>query len=1207
MKRKGKQMVTAVLSTAMLFTMSSMPVYAEENVEAQINEIDGVGTSVDSLQFAIGKIQPTEGQVGQAYSEMLSMKEGSASSWEIVDGSLPAGLNLDKATGKISGIPEEAGSFVFTVKAVSGEDETVSDEAEFSIEITEGKGDYSQPADGLIQDTTNLADGITTFGLNDAKSMEVVQVDVSTETSTDSRYTIESNRIVFKDSNVIYELTGTTDKYLAFWIPNEPEEYHLRLNNVTVNGGLTNGSEGGSTYVDVEVPEGTENYLSEIKANDLTIHGSGTINTTFFTINQKPAGGNLSSSLHITDTTIVVETKASGSNSWEGAVVLDGNANVTMTGNDINPVLKVGQGPNETASVTLRDNASLKCLQENMDTPYENIVDGIQLNDSSLSLEDNSYLEAEGKSSTNAYGSGSAIISNVDVTVADQAEMELRAYGVALSSTWGNVILNGGTTKVESYGSNAIYAGGDLEVDGGTLNAATTAWYPAIYTDGEVLIQNHAEVTAKGGNDTIRGVSGVTISDSTVNATTLISNTAIFSDANVIIEDQSDITAIGIGGGIYGGNGVAISDSAVEVTNEGQTGPAIFSDANGDEDLTIENSIIKVTAPGDFTINGNNKLYIRNSWVESFGGEVDHMANWTTWENMVSFQDDEGTVVGNPSIPDDVEMTTDMRLSISANTSLTVPASKTLTNSGAIENIGGIKNDGTISNGGTITNKVTNMNLPDSLTLKTGNTQSFTDYVTYGTITGNAVTGTAPVNDCTWSSDKPEIASVENGVVTAKAAGTAVITASAENMQDTCTITVQKKSSSGGSSSGSITTENTNPDGSTTTTETKPDGTKVETTVKDDGTKVETTTRPDGSKTEVTTEPDGTKTTVDTAKDETVTTTVEKPDGSKTETKEEPNGTVTTTKTDKEGNMKETVEKLDGTTTTTYDNVDGTYSVTVADADGNTKSEVTLTEEAILKAAEEKESISLPMPELSLTDDKEKAPVVTVSLPENTEVAVEIPVEDVTAGTMAVLVDENGTETIIKTTVSTENGILVKLTDGDTVKVVENGKEFDDVPEGYWGYEAVQFVSSRELFAGTGDAVFSPDAPMTRAMVWTVLARLDGINTTGKIWYAAGQQWAMENGISDGTNPNTEVTREQMAAMLYRYALLKEYDTAEKADLADYADAASISDYAVEAMAWANAKEVVNGVTTTTLEPQMDAARVQVAQMLKSFCENVVK
>lgn len=74
---------------------------------------------------------------------------------------------------------------------------------------------------------------------------------------------------------------------------------------------------------------------------------------------------------------------------------------------------------------------------------------------------------------------------------------------------------------------------------------------------------------------------------------------------------------------------------------------------------------------------------------------------------------------------------------------------------------------------------------------------------------------------------------------------------------------------------------------------------------------------------------------------------------------------------------------------------------------------------------------------------------------------------------------------------------MVKLTDGNTIKVVENDKEFDDVPEIYWGYEAVQFASSRELFTGTGDSVFSPDAPMKRAMVWTVLARLDGTRHRG--------------------------------------------------------------------------------------------------------------
>lgn len=1154
MKRKGKQMMTAVLSTAMLFTMSSMPVYADESVEAQINKIEDVdsfGTNEDSPQFAIGDIQLADGQVGQAYSEMLSMKEGIASSWEIVDGSLPAGLALNEETGEISGTPEEEGSFVLTVKAVSGEDETAFDEAELCLEVAE-----------IFSNGLKISEARGNIAAPEIMGTALTEENGYTMTCGKGKVTFnpETNTLTLDNADINCSDSGKNGiKY---------------QNNDLSADGLTIELVGDNT---IEMTNNMQAILAI--CNEVTITGNGTL-----TLNGPDHNITASGILNIENTTLVCTS------------TVDGKFNLDVQGG-----LNI-----KKSKVTLNGSNGRYGINATQGTSFD-----VNVEDSTLDI-NGGYI--------GIYTYGDIQFRNSDVTITDTTDSSINTsknltiIGGKTETTSnnlpicvsGDIYLTNTDVTANSSGGNAIYACGDLKVDSGTLNATTTAWYPAIYTDGKILMQNNAEVTAEGGNDTIRGVSGVTISDSTVNATTLISNTAIFSDANVIIEDQSDITAIGIGGGIYGGNGVAISDSVVEVTNEGQTGPAIFSDANGDEDLTIENSIIKVTAPGDFTINGNNKLYIRNSWVESFGGEVDHMDNWTTWENMVSFQDNAGTVIGSPSLPDDVEMTADMTLTIPADASLTVPADKTLTNSGTIENAGEITNDGTI------TNKATSMNLPDSQTLKVGNTQSFTDYVTYGTITGNAVTGTAPVNNCTWSSDKSEIASVENGVVTAKAAGTAVITASADNMQDTCTITVQKKSSGGSSSSGSssgvgTTTETTNPDGSTTTTETKPDGTKVETTVKDDGTKVETTTRPDGSKTEVTTEPDGTKTTVDTAKDETVTTTVEKPDGSKTETKEEPNGTVTTTETDKDGNQKETVEKLDGTTTTTYDNVNGTYSVTVADADGNTKSEVTLTEEAILKAAEEQESISLPMPELPLTDDKEKAPVVTVSLPENTEVAVEIPVEDVTAGTVAVLVDENGTETIIKTTVSTENGILVKLADGDTIKVVENSKEFDDVPESYWGYEAVQFASSHELFAGTGDAVFSPDAPMTRAMVWTVLARLDGINTTGEIWYAAGQQWAMEHGISDGTNPNAEVTREQMAAMLYRYALLKEYDTAEKADLAGYADAASISDYAVEAMAWANAKKVINGVTTTTLEPQMDAARAQVAQMLKSFCENVVK
>ena len=195
----------------------------------------------------------------------------------------------------------------------------------------------------------------------------------------------------------------------------------------------------------------------------------------------------------------------------------------------------------------------------------------------------------------------------------------------------------------------------------------------------------------------------------------------------------------------------------------------------------------------------------KDSWVESFGGEVDHMDNWTTWENMVSFQDNEGTVIGDPSLPGDVEMTEDMTLTIPEGTSLTVPDEYTLTNKGAITNTEGINNNGEISNEGTITNKALAIALPESLTLKAGNSQSLTDYVTYGTITGNEVAENAPVNETlNWASDDENVASVKDGTVTAKYAGTAVITASTGDLSDECTVTVEKKETTSSGSSYSL-------------------------------------------------------------------------------------------------------------------------------------------------------------------------------------------------------------------------------------------------------------------------------------------------------------------------------------------------------------------------------------------------------------------
>ena len=316
---------------------------------------------------------------------------------------------------------------------------------------------------------------------------------------------------------------------------------------------------------------------------------------------------------------------------------------------------------------------------------------------------------------------------------------------------------------------------------------------------------------------------------------------------------------------------------------------------------------------------------------------------------------------------------------------------------------------------------------------------------------------------------------------------------------------------------------------------------------------------------------------------------------------------MTTTTTDTAGNQTAVVEKPDGSSQTTVSNKDGSGSVTLVDADGNIISQATLSEAAVAAAQEKGEAVTLPMPEVPVTTDRETAPTVTVDLPVGGSVKVEIPVEDVTPGTVAVLVKSNGDEEIIKTSVTTGSGVTVTLNDGDTVKIVDNSRDFADVPDNYWGAEAVDFAVSRELFAGTSATTFAPDTAMTRAMIVTVLARFEGADTTtGDTWYEAGRQWAMENGVSDGTNMDASLTREQLATMLWRYAQSKGYDTTQGGmAIREYADFEQISDYAVEAMTWAVNTGLISGTSSTTLSPQGPATRAQVATILMRFIEGM--
>ena len=201
------------------------------------------------------------------------------------------------------------------------------------------------------------------------------------------------------------------------------------------------------------------------------------------------------------------------------------------------------------------------------------------------------------------------------------------------------------------------------------------------------------------------------------------------------------------------------------------------------------------------------------------------------------------------------------------------------------------------------------------------------------------------------------------------------------------------------------------------------------------------------------------------------------------------------------------------------------------------------------------------------------------------------------------------TYTIDKLTVSTR--IEVEFTD--------ESLPFTDVRRSDWFYEDVAFAYENGLFAGTSDTTFSPNASMTRAMLVTVLYRLEGepavsgrsgfSDVTFNSYYEDAVTWAADNGIVNGTSittfsPNANVTREQMAAILYRYAQYKKYNTAASSSLNGFTDQASVSGYATASLEWAVAEKLVNG-SAGKLMPTGNATRAQVAAILHRFVENV--
>ena len=166
---------------------------------------------------------------------------------------------------------------------------------------------------------------------------------------------------------------------------------------------------------------------------------------------------------------------------------------------------------------------------------------------------------------------------------------------------------------------------------------------------------------------------------------------------------------------------------------------------------------------------------------------------------------------------------------------------------------------------------------------------------------------------------------------------------------------------------------------------------------------------------------------------------------------------------------------------------------------------------------------------------------------------------------------------------------------------VSQEMDFADVGESHWAYNEIAWAFENGYMNGTGTATFHPTGSVTRQQVWMILARMSGADPANM---AEAKSWAVNNGVSDGSNPGSPVTRQQLVALLYRFAGQMGYDTAARADLSGYPDAASVSSYAADAMAWSVANSIVGGTTAGTLNPTGTANRAQFAAILWRFYQS---
>ena len=244
------------------------------------------------------------------------------------------------------------------------------------------------------------------------------------------------------------------------------------------------------------------------------------------------------------------------------------------------------------------------------------------------------------------------------------------------------------------------------------------------------------------------------------------------------------------------------------------------------------------------------------------------------------------------------------------------------------------------------------------------------------------------------------------------------------------------------------------------------------------------------------------------------------------------------------------------------------------------------------------------------------SPVLDVSDGGTVRVSPRTPSED---DEVTITVDPDSGYEVGEVTVTDRNGREIDVTAGRnntytftqprgrvTIEVTfvreGSGAFFTDVPDTYWAYNEIRWAYDNGYVNGTSASTFSPGASISRQQVWMILARLSGQSPANM---AEAQAWAVTNGISDGTTPGAAVTRQQLVALLYRYAQMMGYANEARVDLSSFPDAGSVASYAVEPMQWSVANSIVGGTTDGTLNPTGTATRAQFAVILYRFWSQI--